>query len=398
MLNRKGQGAPSANAGSAAVLILIIMIVIILYVLFIPSSEREDLLRGNVTKEKEKKEIKENESVLLEVSPGRLDYISEREYEHTIPSFYLYKTTNAVEIKKINPFIVRNAVFDRKSYNLTFFIKDLENTNNAVLSFQAKRHSGVLAIRLNGNTIFESGITSFNIEPISLPKEFLEEQNTLEFSVSDVGWRFWSSNEYQLENIRIIGDVTDVSGQESKNVFYVTSIENNNVERAFVKYSPECSPDSAGRLDVFINNQFVFSGIPDCGILNTHEFAPDLLLEGSNNIVFKTDKGSYLIDLIQVKTELKETPYVVYYFEINASQYDDILHDELDVNLTFEFVDEEDFKEATLIINGHKTELYTKERIYSKIIDAYVQEDNNALKIIPKETLDIVTLRVKLED
>ncbi len=397
MFKKKGQ---SANAAGAAVLILIIMLVIIMYVLFLPPSDREELLRGNETEENGDKEniLEENESILLEEQPGRLDYIAEREYEHNIPSFFLYKTTNAVELKKINPFVVRNAVFDRKSYNTTFFIQDLENTKNVVLSFQAKKHSGILTIRLNGDVIFDGEITTFNVEPISLPFESLQEKNILDFSVSEVGWQFWKSNEYQLENIRVIADVTDISRQESNNVFYITSIEAENVERAWIKFSPECVPDVVGTLELFINNRIVFSGVPDCGILNTHEFAPDLLLTGSNNVVFKTGEGSYLIDLIEVKTNLKETPYVVYYFELNSSQYDDILHDELNVNLTFEFVEEGDLKEAKLIINGHETGLYTRERIYSKVIDAYIQKDNNALKIVPKETLDIIKLTIRLDD
>ena len=395
MLKKKAQ---IANAGGAAVLILVIMIVIIIYVLFLPPSEREDILRGNETSEEEEEELAENKSILLEEDPGRMDFISEREYEHNIPSFYLYKTTNAIELKKINPFVVRNVVFDRKGYNTTFFIKDMENTKNVVLSFQARKHSGILKIQLNGETLFESEVSTFNVAPISMPMGSLEEKNMLEFSVSEVGWQFWRTNEYHLENVRIIGDVTDVSRQESMNVFHVTSIEKENVERSFIKFSPECAPDSVGRLDVFLNNHFVFSGIPDCGILNTHEFSPDLLLKGSNNIVFKTDQGSYLIDLIEVKTELKETPYVVYYFELNASQYNDVLHDELDVNLTFEFVEHGNLKEAKLIINGHETGLYTKERIYSKVIDAYIQKGNNAIKIVPKETLNVITIRVKLED
>lgn len=395
MRRKKGQ---TVNAGSAAVLILLLTMMLVVYILLLPPSEREDLLRGNETDDGDDDDLEDAEALLLEESPGRLDFLSSRVYEHDIPSFYLYKTTNSEEIRNVNPFMVRNAVFDKKGHNLSFRIVDLENTKNVLLSFSADKHVGVLTIILNGRKIFESDISSYTVEPVSMPHEFLEQENILEFSVSEVGWKFWKTNEYQLGGVRIIGDITDTSRQESRNTFYVTGIEKNNAERAFIKYSPECSPNAVGNLGVYVNNQNVFLGVPDCGLLNTHEFSPGLLFDGSNSVIFKTEEGSYLIDLIQIKTRLRDSPYVVYYFELNSTQYDDVLDDRVDVNLTFEFVEKGNLKEAKLIINGHETGIYTKERIYSRIIDAYVQEGNNALKIVPKETLDIVNLIVKLED
>lgn len=395
MLRKKAQ---TVNAGNAAVLVMLIMFVIIMYVLVLPPAEREELLGDNETSEEEKDEIKENESILLEEHIGRLDFVDEREYEHTIPSFYLYKTTESVEIRNINPFIVRNAVFDSKGYDTSFFVKDLENTKNVFLSFHAKTHVGVLSIMLNGIKIFEGDINSYNVDPISLADDLLQDRNTLEFSVSDVGWQFWKANEYHLDNVRIIGDVTDVSRQESRNIFYITSVEKENLDRAHIKFSPECSPGSVGRMEVYINNNVVFSGVPDCGILNTHEFSPAMLLSGSNSVVFRTEEGSYLVDLIEIKTKLKKTSFVVFYFELNSTQYDDVLHDRVNVNMSLEFVDDDNLKEAKIIINGHETGMFTRRRIYSRIIDPYIQRKNNAIKIVPKETLDIITLTVKLED
>ena len=126
MHRKKGQ---TVNAGSAAVLILLLTITLVVYVLLLPPSEREDLLRGNETDDADDdNSISEEDTILLQVSPGRLDFVSSREYEHDIPSFYLYRTTNSEEIRSVNPFIVRCGVFDRKGYNLSFKIDDLENT------------------------------------------------------------------------------------------------------------------------------------------------------------------------------------------------------------------------------------------------------------------------------
>ena len=61
-----------------------------------------------------------------------------------------------------------------------------------------------------------------------------------------------------------------------------------------------------GKLDVFINSNNVFSSVPDCGTLRPVEFAPSVLSEGENKIIFRTDRGNYLIDQIVVKTELED--------------------------------------------------------------------------------------------
>ena len=127
------------NAGNAAALILVIMIIMVVYILVLPPAEREKLLEGNETEQDNGDDENGVETiVLLEEHVGRLDYVSEREYDHSIPSFYLYKTTNAVELRKVNPFVVRSAVFQTNSHNVTFSIRDLANTKNVMLTFHAK--------------------------------------------------------------------------------------------------------------------------------------------------------------------------------------------------------------------------------------------------------------------
>jgi len=360
MRGKKGQ---AVDAGNASLLILVILIVIVLYVLLVSPETREELLEngdnnggngGDGT-------ITEGE-ILLEEYPGKLDFIEESEREHPIPSFYLYKTTDSEELKKINPFYIKSTAFEKKNaHSINFEIENLENTENVMLSFQAPVHKGVLTITLNGQEIFSAALSSRDVEPVSLSDDLLQEENVLEFSVEEVGWAFWTAHEYSIENVWIIGDVTDVSRQEAKNSFYLTEAEYNNVERALLKFSPDCRPETAGKLEVYINNMEVFSGIPDCGSLNIYEFSPEFLTEGANRVIFKTSEGNYLVDLISVKTELKESPSVVYYFEIEEEDYEDIVDDLVDVELSIVFVDSVVSKEADIFINGRRTRLSTWE-------------------------------------
>ncbi|MBS1267117.1 MAG: hypothetical protein MAG795_01089 [Candidatus Woesearchaeota archaeon] len=399
MKRKKRAQANVVNAGDASLVVLVIIGAILLYVLLVPPDIREDLLNDNETESNGSGDNNDTDivKVLLKEEPGRIDYLSEDEYEHTIPSFYLYKTTDSEELKKINPFYIKKTSFDSKTKNITFKINDLENTKKVILSFQAKTHKGLLTIRLNGYEILVDDIRVYNPNPVSLPQELLKEINVLEFSVSGVGWQFWKTNEYNLENIRLIGDVTDVSRQESKNVFYLTEVEYNNLERVQLKFLPECRPSRVGNLQVLVNFQEVFNGIPDCGILNVYEISPDKLEKGTNRVVFKTDEGDYLIDRLMIKTKLKPAPELVYYFNVNDDQWKAIDDNEYDVNLTVEFVEKGELKEGRFIINGKETGLYTKDRIYSRKINHFMQEEGNSLKIVPRSKLDIVQVLVLLD-
>ena len=213
---RKAQGGLNA-----AILVTIIGGLIIIYILFLPEDEREALLENKTIDRGDDDDDELGEGILLREFIGRIDTVEEIE-DKDIPNIFLFETTNAKELQRINPFIVRNGVFDEKIKTIDFGIDDLENVDNVILSFRAKKRDGTLTIKLNNNIIFENDIDSETVSPISLDRALLRDANTLEFSVSSVGFRFWKTNEYSLEDIRVIGDITDKSKQESRNIFTIT--------------------------------------------------------------------------------------------------------------------------------------------------------------------------------
>ncbi|RLE44970.1 hypothetical protein DRJ25_06200 [Candidatus Woesearchaeota archaeon] len=382
-----------ATAGGAAALVAIIAFMIVLYILFLPPEERARILENRT--EGGSAIVEGNVTLLLE-NPGRLDYIVQDEYEHDLPAFTLYKTTGAEIIKKENPFLVKNGWFDEKSKQVTFKIEDLDLVDNVILTFGSKKNKGVLIITLNGNTVFENEISSYNVEPVALPKEYLKEDNLLEFSVSGVGIRFWRTNEYIIENLQIIADVTDITRQESENVFTISAVEYYNLDTAKLKFNPECNPKDVGTLNVFVNNHKIFSGVPDCGIINTIEFPAHYLNQGGNHVVFRTDKGSYLVDQIKVKTKLKGVKYPFYSFEINDTMYEDVRNGKLDIELVLKFVDTGELKRANIYVNDGRFIMSTEESEFVKNINSRIVRGTNELEIVPdKSTLDIIELRVR---
>lgn len=323
-LHKKAQ-----SASSAATLVVLIAGFIILYILFLPSEEREALLGGEeyvypsaetgeeISTATPQEIIDElAEEIILSESPGRIYYLKEASYEHELSPVNLYTVTEATVLYSQDSLYTKNGIFDQVFNNLTFSIDDPDNTDNVLLSFSIKKAQGRLIIRFNGNMIYDNTLSSGDSVVLSLSKEQISDINILEFQVSDVGYRFWSTNEYQLDAIQITGDVTDVSQQTSKTTFTLSDVEKFNLERSRLYFYPDCNPRLVGGLRIIVNNEAIYSSIPDCQQINVVEFSPATLSAGDNSILFKTEKGEYLIYSISVKTELGEQEYPTYYFEL----------------------------------------------------------------------------------
>jgi len=395
MLKKRGQ-----SGSGAAVLVAIIAGLIILYILFLEPAQREELLDESTSDDSGFKDD-ENDImlVLLDEEPGRLDDLRGDVFTIDIPSFNLYKATNAQEIETFNDFSVRNGWFDKKVVEKSFIIDDIENTDDIILNFIAKQHSGVLLIELNENVVYENKITTQNIAPIKLKKKLLnEEENILRFSVAGVGAAFWKTHEYNLENVKIIGDITDISRQKTKNVFTIEPWKYGNLEKVTLRFDPDCIQSRVGILEVSVNNRNVFSGIPDCGMLNKYDVPTGALDAGVNDVVFSTSEGSYLIDQIKVRLELEELSSPLYWFEIDDDEMENITENKADVNITIEFVDDDEDKELDLNVNGHMRRIDQDESYYTKQINSWVEEGRNYVKLIPRKTVDIVNIKIEMID
>ena len=388
---------------NAAVLVAVIAGLIILYILFLPTSEREALLENKSVKSSggtAGNEDKE-EGVLLREFPGRLD-TSEGVTDKTLPNIFLFEKTDAKELAKINPIIARNGWFDKKGRTISFSIDDLENTDNVILSFKAKKHTGILTIKLNNEIIYENEIDTETVAPIKLNKNLLNEDNAFEFSVSSVGFKFWRTNEYSLEDIKIIGDITDRSKQESRNVFTLTATELFNIEKADLRFIPFCKSEAdVGVLDVSINNRNVFSAVPVCEDSYKQPIPLGILDSGENRVIFKTNKGSYSVEQIRIQFAEKEIKTNVFFFQVNKSQINEIKSGKKNAVLSIEFVDDRSNKRADLNINDKMLSIDTDKKTATKTLNDrndpdLIEEGNNFIEIRPRTRLDIVEVKISL--
>ena len=387
-------GKAQSGGVNAAILVAIIGGLIILYMIFLPTSEREKLLNDQPETPTGSADAK----LLFKTNPGMLTTAQDLENEKTIPDIYLVESTSAKELDRANPFVARSGWFDKKSPTFDFEVADPENTDNVILSFSAKKKgTGVLTIKLNNEVVYENELTGGIAEPVKLPTKLLSEANTLSFEVSSVGLKFWTTNEYAFENVRIIGDITDVSRQESNNIFIIGDSEFSSMQSAILKFVPYCSgTKNIGQLDIFVNNKKVFSTVPVCDNPYRQQISKTVLNEGENVIVFKTNKGSYSVEQISLAMDFKEPSTKTYFFEINEGAYNDLRDNGRAVMLSLKFIDDTTEKRVKLDVNGRQETVETSKNLFSKDISTKLVQGNNYVRLEPFEDLEVVELKIEI--
>ncbi|MFO7710496.1 MAG: hypothetical protein R6V53_01900 [Candidatus Woesearchaeota archaeon] len=322
MRSRKAQETGS----QAAMVIAILTLLMIFYILFLPPAERDALLGDGPSEvgpgPSEPSGVTEYRGEnILQVNPGKIDYQALSTYEYDIPSFSLYKTENSQVITESDDFYVKSGWFESKDKSITFNL-DKDKVRDVSLSATLREYDGILTITVNGKEVYDYEASSLNIGPISVEPAILKEgTNTITLSVSSVGLKFWTVNEYYFENVKLTGTIVDESMSSSESSFYISPEEGKNIEKASLKFNPNCNPNHVGILKAYINDREIFRGVPDCGILNKVSISPSNIYTGKNSVSFTTEQGSYVIDLITVETELSEVQEPIYYFDLDSKLF-----------------------------------------------------------------------------
>ena len=335
-----------------------------------------------------------NQTLVL-AYPGTLSVnaLSTRNFE--LPSVTVGGKVQSKVLETVTSLFVDSTVFKQNVQTVDFDISNVNDIQGLLLSFNIKKADGILFVDLNGVRIYADEITSANIPPISIKKSLLKDgRNTLSFSVSKPGLLFWSTNSYILENIQVIGSVSSTQALSASSTLFLTTTESTNIEKGTLRFLADCSGSARGTLSIKINGNTIFSGMPDCGVVRPLTFSPDYIYDGENSVVFSIDTGSYFIDTISLKLDYKKAVYPVYYFEIPTNVSKEISNKKAYVSLNMSFAEDGSQKSADIIVNNRYYALNQKDRTFSLNVSDSVNAGNNALRIIPKTTLEIVELRV----
>ncbi len=407
--NRMGQN----SAGGAAGFIAVIAGALLLYILLLPPDVRDELLDENGVTPPDNGVLPDDDILnginrtLLDESPGRLSYQRFDEYEHNFPSINLFSTTSGKQREIGNALYIKSGIFDRKEEFVEFEMPKRDLVENIYLYFDLNRNrnnKGELIIWLNDKRIFRGEVGDSLSDPISVNKDDIRESNVLGLEVSGVGWKFWTTNEYEVNNLRVFYDEMDKSRQEGSNSFIIRDSEIQNMDMAKLEFNADCNPREAEVLEVSLNRHTIYSSVPDCGSMNRVDVSKDVLRAGENTITFRGTKGDFLITNSRLRTEMKEIAYPVYYFEVDDRLFDtkenkSVLDDRYDVWLNFRFIDDGERKTARVFINGNQFYLDTNGGDYKRKINHYVEEGTNAIKIEPDlSVLNIIKLQAEVEE
>lgn len=314
------------NANGAAILIIIVTALIVLYILFLPPSDRAELLgessgsSGGSSGSNGATKIAPSKTLLLE-NVGRVDYLDSDEREHFIPSFRLSTKVEGMILQEVDSLYVKSSVFDSQIHNITFRV-DRELSSDLQLSFNVgKQANGRLIMLVNGQQVLSEEVAAQSSKVLSIPIDMVDRYNTLTIGVASPGWAFWEVNEYAIENLQLTANVKDLSGSSSVQVFTLSDDEVEHLKAATLKYYADCTPTAAGRLEVKLNGKRIFSGFGDCGVISTVELDKYSLDGGENELTFTTQEGSYLFTNVVVEVDLEEPVYPIFYFDLEDDYF-----------------------------------------------------------------------------
>ncbi len=394
---KKGQGA-----AGAAVLLAIIAAFIVTYIILIPPADRQELLGSSSSSSGGSSSGKMgttglvSQANLMTVAPGRVDYLAQKDLEHTLPDITLTSRSNSKILAEKASIVATKGIFSEKKSSFSVAFDDLKNTENVLLTYTPKVAEGKMMVFLNGQEIYSGNVNVKSPKPLFLAKSALNEENIIEFTVASPGLAFWRTNELVLEDVRVIGDVKDIDAQVSKSLFSVSEVEKRGMEKAILKFLLDCS-ELAGKMKVLLNGNEVYSGVPDCSSPQlTFELSPSLFYDGQNTLLFSLDKGSVILSHPKIQTKLKEVVYPTFYFQVSLEQFQAVKNLKKKVYLTADFVDVVDAKTGEFVVNGKVVSFNTKEGKLAIEVSNEIVQGNNAVLIKPKKTVEIRELKADL--
>ncbi|MBI4980823.1 hypothetical protein HZC30_04680 [Candidatus Woesearchaeota archaeon] len=386
------------SAAGAAVLLAVIAGMLIMFIVMIPPQERAELL-GDKTSSSTSSGTTASTSTnnLLTASPGKVDYLATKEIEHPLPVINVFTAVESKILAEKNLAYAKKGVFSGEDSTFKFSVDDLSNLQKAYLYFKVKAIKGKLMVSLNGEKIFDGLLEPGASIPLTLPHSSIKPENDIIFSASSPGLKFWATNEASLENLQVVADITNLESQSSSNVFLVSEVEKKNMEKATLKFKPECLPNQVGKLKVLINGNEVYNSVPDCEIsVVPLEVSPALIKEGDNSLIFQADKGKYSLSFVTFESKLKELDYPTFYFDLTLEQYEEVKDNDADIKLRLGFVDATESKYGEYFVNGDINYFDTKDSTYEKDISDLVVKGKNSVKLKPKKSLEIRELKVDL--
>lgn len=407
---------------NVAALLLLIALFMLFFMLFIPPAEREKLLpdlREESTKNISSARISTSGKTILAESPGEVFASSKDSVLREMPTVSLFMREVESRVKLANSLIVSRGIISSEKKTLRFNM-DKDNVQSVNLFLFITESKGDISITLNGNRIFEGGLSSSDV-PIELPVSLIGTANELLFSSESFNGR------YEISNLEL-KVVSIEENRKATRSFVLTPAEKSILERATLLYFLNCQDlENVGQVGISLNNQLISSGLGVCDVRQQKiDLAKEKLKAGTNILSFEIEGGDYLIEDLGLELGLSEATFPKYQFELGDSDFrdlflcgeDDFCIDDCDLvcdtrrcfeecvddceaeckdavlELTFP---EQGRKKATITINEFEINFETTGSVLERDISDFLHRGSNFIKIIPRNTFEISNLMVFIE-
>lgn len=388
MKNKRGQDSGSG----IAVLILLIALFMLLYVLLLPPERREEILNQSIGQGNGGTEAVSK--VLLSESPGEVFQIKNSNIVHDISSLNIFIKTEPSTKLLANAIEISKGFLSSNPKTLTFPIDDLTNLKSVLLFFSVKEAKGNIEIWLNNHIIVDSKLDG--AQTIDLPVNYLGKNNVLEIKASSPGILFFITNYYTLEDIGIKESYQILNPKEERS-FSMPAYEKESLQKSVLDYDLYCNKlDTTTDLRIYLNDKDVLSKLVNCiSGSETVDLPIEDVKEGTNVLTFMVGNGDFQFSNIKIENELKEKSNPIYHFDVSSDNANNVVSGMSSVILTLKL--EGSSKKADIVVNDKQFSLDTSENSFSKDISDYINEGDNFVKIVPKNTFTISSLEIRLE-
>ena len=156
------------NAAGAAIFLAVVTGLMIAFIIAIPPSERAELLgesssssssssNGSTTSGSDFVTARSLENV-LNVNPGRIDFLAQDQIDHPLPVVNVFTATEAQVLAEANVIVLKRGVFTNERGELDFRLDSLMDTEDLLLNFNVETGSGELKITVNERELFNGEI------------------------------------------------------------------------------------------------------------------------------------------------------------------------------------------------------------------------------------------------
>ncbi len=415
------KGVVTAGSDIAA-LVLLMGLFILLYVLLLPPSERNALLDNNGSSSTDHNNDNFVEgTTLLSAKPGDVQPFKKATITREFSPVLLFTRTETSTVSIASSATVKKSFFGEETKTYSIPLDDIKEITDAKLFFFVNDGRGTFKTTLNGQTIYESSLSSSDV-PIVIPVNTLRPSNELTLGVTGL---FWES--YDLQNINLKVQ-RNYANTQAKRTFELPSKEYSNLERATLSYFLNCVKlNERGTLTVVLNGYVIATEPVACDAGDLHLDIPEERLRtGTNTLEFTIDQGDYEIQDMELQIRTGDATFPTYNFDVDDDEYFDVFTDCFDscqddcfdecrnnndcldlclddcsytcdrgeILLQMRFGSGDDRKKGAVTINEQQINFNTDETVYIRDITNSIRRGDNVLQIIPQSEFEITDLQI----